>query len=280
MKTAEVIGSELASRVRGDVRVDLFNRIAFSTDASIYRLVPQCVVMARDEADVRAVVRYAAEHGIAVTARGAGSGLAGESLTTGIVLDTRRYMDAIVETAADGSWVRVQPGVVLDRLNAHLSKWGRKIGPDPSSGNRAVIGGVVANNATGAHSLQYGYIADHVRSLRAVTSDGTICTFGRQVTPDDSGPAERLAKACADLLNDKQDLIDKSQPATKRNRCGYTIQHVLDGPSVNMARLLTGSEGTLSVFTEITLETVAVPKAAGWCSLNSRRSRRCRRRCP
>lgn len=263
MKTAEVIGSELASLVNGDVRVDMFNRVAFSTDASIYRLVPLCVVMPRDEADVTAVVRYAAENGIAVAARGAGSGLAGESLTTGIVLDTRRYMDAIIETAADGSWVKVQPGVVLDKLNAHLSGWGRKIGPDPSSSNRAVIGGVVANNATGAHSLQYGYIADHIRSVRAVTSDGSVCAFGQQVAADESGPAGRLAKACMDLLKDRQELIETAQPATKRNRCGYTIQHVPDGASVNMARLLTGSEGTLAVFTEITLETVAVPEAAG-----------------
>jgi FAD/FMN-containing dehydrogenase/Fe-S oxidoreductase len=263
MKTAEVVSSELASRVKGDVRVDMFNRIAFSTDASIYRLVPLCVVMPRDESDVQAVVRYAGENGIPVTARGAGSGLAGESLTTGIVLDTRRYMDAIVDTAADGSWVKVQPGVVLDKLNAHLAKRGRKIGPDPSSSNRAVIGGIVANNATGAHSLQYGYIADHVRSLRTVTADGTICEFGSHVATNEDGPAGRLAKACRSLLQDKKDLIDKAQPATKRNRCGYTIQHVLDGAGVNMARLLTGSEGTLAVFTEITLATVEAPRAAG-----------------
>jgi len=263
MKTAETIGSELAGLIRGDVRVDVFSRTAFSTDASIYRLVPLCVVMPRDEADVSAVVRYAAENGICITARGAGSGLAGESLTTGIVLDTRRHMDAILETAQDGSWVKVQPGVVLDRLNAHLAKWGRKIGPDPSSSNRAVIGGVVANNATGAHSLQYGYIADHVTNLRAVTADGTVCEFGRQVRADENAMSGRLAKACLELLGDKQDLIDKAQPATKRNRCGYNIQNVVDGGGVNLARLLTGSEGTLAVFTEITLGTVAVPGAAG-----------------
>ncbi|MCE5187027.1 MAG: FAD-binding protein [Planctomycetaceae bacterium] len=257
MKTAQTIGSELSGRIKGSVQIDLFNRVAFSTDASIYRIVPQCVVSCADEEDVVAAVRYAAENSIPLAPRGAGSGLAGESLTSGIVLDMRRHMNAILETAHDGSWVRVQPGVVLDRLNTHLAAWGRKIGPDPSSGNRAVIGGVVANNATGAHSLQYGYIADHVRKLRAVMADGAVCQFGRHES------AAGYAGLCWNLLESKQDLITRSQPATKRNRCGYTIQNVIEGPRVNMARLLTGSEGTLAVFTEITLETVKVPAAAG-----------------
>ncbi|MHC4287769.1 MAG: FAD-binding oxidoreductase [Planctomycetota bacterium] len=171
-KTAEAIGVDLAGLVKGDVHVDIYNRAAFSTDASIYRIVPQCVAAPKDTADIVAVVKYAADNQIPIAPRGAGSGLAGESLTSGIVLDLRRLMDSIIETADDGSWVRVQPGVVLDTLNQHLSKWSRKIGPDPSSGNRAVMGGVVANNATGAHSLQYGYISGHIQSVRAVLADG------------------------------------------------------------------------------------------------------------
>jgi FAD/FMN-containing dehydrogenase/Fe-S oxidoreductase len=263
MKTAETIGRELALLIKGDVRVDVFNRAAFSTDASIYRIVPLCVVLPKDEADAAATVRYAAQNGIPIAPRGAGSGLAGESLTSGIVLDTRRYMDAILETAPDGSWVRVQPGVVLDKLNSHLARWGRKIGPDPSSSNRAVVGGVVGNNATGAHSLQYGYIADHVRCLRVILADGEVCVFNQDDTAGQKGPAGGYATACWTLLKDEQDLIEKAQPATQRNRCGYTLRHVVEDRCLNMARLLTGSEGTLGVFTEITLQTVPVPKAAG-----------------
>lgn len=139
--TAEAIGSELAALIKGDVRVDVFNRTAFSTDASIYRIVPLCVASPKDEADIAEVIRYAAMNSIPVAARGAGSGLAGESLTGGIVLDVRRYMDAILETAADGSWVRVQPGVVLDKLNAHLAKWGRKSGrTHPAATGRSSAG--------------------------------------------------------------------------------------------------------------------------------------------
>ena len=261
--TAEAIGADLAGLVRGDVHVDIYSRAAFSTDASIYRILPQCVVAPKDAADIVAVVKYAADNQIAIAPRGAGSGLAGESLTSGIVLDVRRYMDSILETADDGSWVRVQPGVVLDALNLHLSKWGRKIGPDPSSGNRAVMGGVVANNATGAHSLQYGYISEHIQSIRAVLADGTCAELTETVAAGTEGREGQLAQACLELLGNQQELIEKAQPATKRNRCGYSIQQIVSDGHLNLAKLMASSEGTLAVFSEITLRTVPLPKAKG-----------------
>lgn len=264
MKTAETIGAELAGLVKGTVRIDMCTRTAFSTDASIYRILPQCVVSPKDEQDIIAVVSYAAANQIPMAPRGAGSGLAGESLTSGIVLDCRRFMNAVLDTAPDGSWVRVQPGVILDVLNMHLAAFGRKIGPDPSSSNRAVIGGVVANNATGAHSLQYGYIADYVDSVRVILADGTPVTLTSCIFPESApAPVAKLASACAALLGPNGRLIEKAQPATKRNRCGYTLVNVVQDKTVNLARLMVGSEGTLGVFTEITLRTVAVPAAVG-----------------
>ena len=262
-KTAETIGAELAALVKGQVHIDVYNRVAFSTDASIYRILPQCIVAPNDAADIAAIVNYAKDNSIPVAPRGAGSGLAGESLTGGIVIDVRRNMNRILQTAPDGSWVRVQPGVVLDVLNAHLAKWGRKIGPDPSSGNRAVIGGVVANNATGAHSLQYGYIAEYVQSVRCVLADGTMADFVNDTKSGDVDTAAGLAQRCFDLLADKQDIIEKAQPKTKRNRCGYSIQNIIHDNSVDLAKLMAGSEGTLAVFTEITLRTVPIPEAKG-----------------
>ena len=259
MKSTETIGAELAKLVKGDVHIDVYNRTAFSTDASIYRIVPQCVVSVKDAVDIVAVVNYARDNEIPLAPRGAGSGLAGESLTSGIVIDVRRHVNKILQTAPDGSWVRVQPGVVLDTLNTHLARWGRKIGPDPSSGNRAVMGGVVANNATGAHSLQYGYIAEHVQSVNVVLTDGTCTEFVNDTNPDDSA----IAKVCYDLLVDNQQLIKEAQPKTKRNRCGYTIQNILHDGTIDLARLMAGSEGTLAVFAEITLRTVPTPGAKG-----------------
>jgi FAD/FMN-containing dehydrogenase/Fe-S oxidoreductase len=264
MKNAETIGAELAKLVRGEVRVDIYTRTAFSTDASIYRILPQCVVSPNDEQDVVAVVRYAATHQIPIAPRGAGSGVAGESLTGGIVLDCRRFMKAVLQTAPDGSWICVQPGIVLDALNDHLAAYGRKIGPDPSSSNRAVVGGVVANNATGAHSLQYGYIGEYVESVRVVLADGIAVTLTNDVSVD-AAPVlvAKLAAACIDLLGPNERLIEKAQPATRRNRCGYTIQKVVHDRKADLARLMVGSEGTLGVFTEMTLRTVPVPKAKG-----------------
>jgi FAD/FMN-containing dehydrogenase/Fe-S oxidoreductase len=262
-KSAETIGAELARLVAGPVHIDVYNRVAFSTDASIYRILPQCVVSPNDAADVAAVVNYARQNNIPVAPRGAGSGLAGESLTAGIVIDVRRHMNRILQTAPDGSWVRVQPGVVLDELNAHLARWGRKIGPDPSSANRAVLGGVVANNATGAHSLQYGYIADYVQSLNCILADGSPAELVNNTQPGETDAAAQLARRCDDLLADKQALIEAAQPKTKRNRCGYSIRGIIHDGTVDLARLMAGSEGTLAVFTDITLRTVPVPKAKG-----------------
>lgn len=260
MKTAETIGSELSARVKGAVHVDIYHRVAFSTDASIYRILPECVVEPQDADDIVTVVQYAAANNIPLAPRGAGSGVAGESLAAGIVIDVRSRMNKILQTAPDGSWVRVQPGVVLDTLNAHLANWQRTIGPDPSSGNRAVLGGVVANNATGAHSLQYGYIADYVQSLHAVLADGRRVEFVNDTPPGDSDTAAELAGRCLDLLAGKAQLIADAQPATQRNRCGYTLKNIVHDGVADLARLMVGSEGTLAVFTDITLRTVPIPK--------------------
>ncbi|MGE5293987.1 MAG: FAD-binding oxidoreductase, partial [Solirubrobacterales bacterium] len=165
-KEPSQIGAELAKLVRGDVFADVIHRVAYSTDASSYRIVPQCVVAPRDVQDVVAVVQYARDLGLPVAPRGAGSGVAGESLCGGIVLDMTRYMKGI--SGIGGELVTCEPGVVLDDLNKRLAQIGRKFGPDPSSGNRATIGGVVGNNATGAHSLQYGHTSAHVEAVQAV----------------------------------------------------------------------------------------------------------------
>ncbi len=260
-RTTEQIGADLSGLVKGDVRVDIFSRIAFSTDASIYQIMPQCVVSPVNTADVAAVVRYAADHGIAVVGRGAGSGLAGEALCDGIVLDMMRHMNRVLSIEEDGSRVTVEPGVVLDDLNNMLAKYGKKIGPDPSSGNRAVIGGIVGNNSTGAHSLEYGFIADFVEAVEVVLADGSVVELTNDVDPQElDDPCYRqLAQACVDVLAGKEQIIAAAQPKTKRNRCGYNIVGACHDGRIDLARLVAGSEGTLAVYTRLTLRTVDVP---------------------
>jgi FAD/FMN-containing dehydrogenase/Fe-S oxidoreductase len=262
-KKPEQIGAELAQLVGGDVSVDIFSRVSFSTDASIFQILPVCVVEPRMVEDVAATVKYAHENNIPVAGRGAGSGVAGESLTAGIVINTSRYMKEIMGVERDGQVVVCQPGVVLDDLNNYLARFGRKIGPDPSSGNRAVIGGIVANNATGAHSLRYGYIAEYVERVEVVLADGSIAEFTNNVDParakNDS--VKRTAKGCLALLDGKEDVIARAMPQTRRNRCGYNIAGICHDGKVDLAKLLAGSEGTLGIFTKVALRTVDVPGA-------------------
>ncbi len=257
----EQIASDLVKAIRGDVFIDILHRAAFSTDASIYRIVPQCIVMPRDAADVAAIAKYDTAKRIPLAARGAGSGVAGESLCSGIVLDMMRYMNKIVSVEGGGASVVCEPGVVLDDLNKCLAGYGRKIGPDPSSSNRATVGGCVANNATGAHSLQYGYIGDYVESIEAVLADGSVVEFANDLDPnkvkDDRAAA--IARECLELISKNEAIIANAQPKSRRNRSGYNIAGVCHNGRIDLAKLLTGSEGTLAIFTKIKLRTVSLP---------------------
>ncbi len=263
MLPPDKIADDLASCVRGEVLADMLHRAAFSTDASIYSIVPACVVAPRDADDVAGVVRYASANGIPVVARGAGSGVAGESLCAGIVLDMTRHMNRIVEVCDEGAAIVCEPGAVLDDVNRVLSGYDRKIGPDPSTSNRATIGGCVANNSTGAHSLEYGYIGDYVESVDAVLADGTAVTFSNDCDPaevaDDN--VKSIARRCLALLTEKQQVIKQALPPASRNRSGYNVAGICRDGRIDMARLTAGSEGTLAVFTKIRLRTVKVPAA-------------------
>lgn len=268
-KGPEQIAADLAKEVRGDVFADILHRAAYSTDASIYRIVPQCVVAPRDAGDVAAVVKYAAEEGIPVVARGAGSGLAGESLGAGIVLDMTRYMNTIIGVEANGEKVMCEPGVVLDDLNQYLAPYDRKIGPDPSSANWAVVGACVANNSTGSHSLQYGYMGDYVEKVEVVLVTGDIVEFKNDFDPEQSDDLKvtAIAKKCLSVLSDSETIIEKALPESKRNRCGYNIAGICHDGKIDLARMMAGSEGTLAILTKVTLRTVPVPAAKGLLQL-------------
>ncbi len=268
-KAPQQLAAELAGMIRGDVFGDIIHRVAFSTDASSYRIVPQCVVAPRDVRDIVTVVQYAAREGLAVAPRGAGSGLAGESLCDGIVLDTPRHMNRILELGDKAETVTCEAGVVLDELNRRLAEHGRKIGPDPSSANRATVGGCVANNSTGSHSLQYGHIGRFVERIEAVLADGSVVEFTNAVdtqhqTDDRVGA---LAQQCWSLLTENEAAIEEALPESKRNRSGYNIAGVCHDGRIDLARLLASSEGTLAIFTKITLRTVPLPRVKGLLQL-------------
>src|ERR671931_2683935 len=164
----------LAAAVTGEVRFDRLSRALYSTDASVYQVVPLGVVLPRPEADVVAVVDACRRFRVPLTARGGGTSQAGQAIGPGLVLDCSKYLNRVREVNAAARWARVQPGCVLDDLNLQLKPHGLQFAPDISTSNRATIGGMVANNASGTHSVIHGKTIDHVLELTVLLADGSI----------------------------------------------------------------------------------------------------------
>jgi len=258
----ERIHDDLKGVVRGGLLFDDLTRALFSTDASPFQITPLGVVQPADEDDVRAVVRYAREHQVPLVARGAGTGVAGESLGPGLVLDLSRHLRRIVAVGSDT--VTVQPGVVLRALRAELAKVGRRLGPEPGHAE-CTLGGMVATNASGGRALRFGYTRDHVERLRVVLDTGDVAEAARHprwpaAVP--GGARDRLddiVAALFALLDEHADAIRQHRPRTVWNRCGYLLHDVLHRGELDLARLLVGTEGTLAVTTEATFRTVPLP---------------------
>ncbi len=255
------IARNLRQLIAGEVLDDPVNRALYSTDASIYQIVPACVVLPRSKEDVAATVAYAAQELIPVVARGGGTGLAGESLCSGIVIDFSRYLNRIGHVDEAVGMVTCQPGVIFERLNNHLARSGWLFGPDPSSGISATIGGIIANNATGSHSLKYGYADQWIDRLEVVLANGQLVEFTAQALdlarPDPNG---QLAPAVRHIVEQNRQLIDRHMPRSQRNRSGYALDKVVQDGQIHLGRLIAGSEGTLAVITEVSLRLAPLPK--------------------
>ena len=251
---------DLKGLVRGELLFDDLSRTLYSTDASLFEVRPAGVMVPRDEEDVQALVKYAGEHQVPLIARGAGTGVAGEALGEGLVLDLSKHFRSVLEVGGDT--VRVQPGVVLRDLARELAKVGRRFAPDPAHGD-CTVGGMLANNASGARAYLHGYTRDHVVSLRAVLDSGDAVEAGRRSRwPEAEVPQGRLddiVSATVTLLEQHADLIRRHRPKARFDRCGYLLHDVLGPGELDLPRLLVGSEGTLAIFTEATLRTIPLP---------------------
>ena len=168
----------LGRETTAEVLLDEGSRWLYATDASLYQIEPIGVVVPRTGDDLAAAIRIASEEGVPIVPRGAATSLSGQTIGAGLILDTSKYLNRIGIVDRDRMTVRVEPGVVLDRLNAHLRPLGLMFGPDVSTGDRATLGGMIGNNSAGARSLKYGKTVDHVRSLDVVLDDGTRATLG------------------------------------------------------------------------------------------------------
>jgi FAD/FMN-containing dehydrogenase/Fe-S oxidoreductase len=269
--------NHVQKRVAGELRTDAYSRLLYSTDASIYQVMPYAVLIPKTMEDVHAAMELAGQYHVPILPRASGSSLAGQAVNEALVIDVTRYLDHILEVNREEHWVRVQPGVVLDELNLYLKPMGLKFGPDPASSERAAMGGVVANNSTGAHSILYGMTADHVLETNVILSDGSRTLFG----PVENGELEtyqrrnglegEIYRRMRELTQANSAVIRAGTPRHWRRSGGYNLDRFVEGPSFNyprdarfnLAKLMCGSEGTLAFMTDIKLNLVPLPAQTG-----------------
>jgi FAD/FMN-containing dehydrogenase/Fe-S oxidoreductase len=259
------------------VKADFPTLTAYAVDASMYRIVPRAVVLVESDDDIAATVRYAVTRGIPLTPRAAGTNLTGSAIGSGIILDVSR-LNRILEVNREEKWARVQPGIILAELNKQLGRHGLMFGPDPSSGDMCKLGGMLANNSSGPHTLRYGAVKENVHRLRLCLTSGTWLDAKSYGLEDPT--FERLLStipALRDifvLVQSHADLIRSKKPTVSKNSCGYNLFGLADGLAdgrFDLPKLLVGSEGTLGVMSEATLKLVDKPKAALTALIHFRR---------
>ena len=271
---ARDLAAELERRVSGEVRLDDFSRTLYSTDASIYQMKPVGVVTPRNVDDVVAVVEFANREGIPVLPRGAGTSLSGQTVNHAIVLDFSRHLNRLLEVNAEERWARVEPGIVLSGLNRQVAGRRLHFAPDPSTANRATVGGGIGNNSCGTHSVLFGKTLDQVIELDTVLSDGTRARLGplshNQLESRLSAPGllGRVYRETSRLAESNRAEIEARYPRIMRRVSGYNLDEFLDPDPFNLAHMVVGSEGTLCTITEAKVKLEPLPDATAVAALH------------
>jgi FAD/FMN-containing dehydrogenase/Fe-S oxidoreductase len=261
---------DLQQAVKSQFKSDPLTRQLYSTDASCYQVVPAGVLIPRDVDDVIAAIEIANHHQVPLVPRGAGTSLSGQSIGPGLIIDHSRYIDRILEINPEESWVKVESGQVLGKLNFALAFHGLMVGPDPASSAMATIGGITGNNSSGMHSIKYGKVSDHIREVEVILVDGSQVIFGPRTPAEIKSLAQRstfegkLYREIPELIEQYQDDIATGYPKTWRNVAGYNLNYLLAdqkaGRPFNLAPLIVGSEGTLANIINVTLNLVPRPQ--------------------
>ncbi len=261
------------------IYTDSLHKIAYATDASVYREIPYGVAYPETEEDIRSLMDMARQKGIDLIPRAAGTSIAGQVVGSGIVVDISKHWNKIIEINAEERWARVQPGVVRDELNQALKPYGLFFSPETSTSNRCCIGGMFGNNSCGTHSLVYGSTRHHVIAAKGILTDGSVEEFKNYRIEELEGRfggefwkkekhESLIERIYAQLINFALDektakLIADNYPDKELNRrsCGYAIDEVIETlPTINLCKLLAGSEGTLAFITEITVSLDPLPQ--------------------
>ena len=278
-RTSDLL-EDLSREMQGQLDWTSLGRTLYATDASAYQETPLAVAFPETDRDLETLIRIANQHRIGLIPRTAGTSLAGQVVGSGIVVDVSRHWTQILEVNPDERWVRVQPGVIRDELNMALAEHGLMFGPETSTANRAMVGGMVGNNSCGSNSVVYGSTREHTISATGFLSDGTKVTFA-DITAEE---IEQKITANPDALESKiyRDVIailspeetqqrirsEFPKPEVQRRNTGYAIDLLLDSEPLgdsktpfNFCKLLAGSEGTLFFATEIKLNCIPLPPA-------------------
>ncbi len=268
----EVLNQQLS----GELKFDNLYKSVYATDASVYRMLPLAVAYPKHSDDIKKLIRFAKAHNTSLIPRTAGTSLAGQCVGNGIVVDVSKYFTKIIEVDEKNQTVTVQPGVVRDQLNNYLKPFGLFFGPNTSTSNRCMIGGMVGNNSSGTTSIQYGVTRDKVLELQTILSDGSEAVFGHisseefsKKMEEDSLEGHIYKTVHAELLPEtvQKNIIDNfPKPEIHRRNTGYAIDELINSEvfsesteSFNMCKLLSGSEGTLAFTTQITLKLDKLP---------------------
>lgn len=266
MKSLE---EELKESLEGEVKFDQVTRSVYSVDASIFEVEPLGIVIPKNQRDLQAAVEIAFAYDIPMTVRGAATGITGGCLGRGLILDLSKYMTRILEIDLTQGYALCEPGVIQDELNRQLFSHGYRLGPDTSTGNRATLGGMLANNAAGARSLRYGTMSDHVLAVDLLLADGQTLSFSN-VTEKEweakcllAGTEGNIYRTLLKIKHEDADEIRLRFPSIPRRVSGYALDALVKQLPFNVSQLLAGSEGTLGIATKIKMGIVQRPKALG-----------------
>ncbi|MEQ6121700.1 FAD-linked oxidase C-terminal domain-containing protein [Reichenbachiella sp. MALMAid0571] len=269
--------TELQSSLDGELFFDETMRKLYATDASAYREMPLAVAMPKNESDIKLLIAFAHKNATSLIPRTAGTSLAGQVVGGGIIVDVSKHFCEVLEVNESENWARVQPGVIRDDLNRYLKNYNRYFGPETSTANRAMIGGMVGNNSCGSNSVVYGSTRDHLLEVKGFLSDGTYTTFKSMSGEEflaamhsDSELEASIYKAINEMLSSSQNVENIKRefpkPSIERRNTGYAIDMLAinkpfnpEGEDFNFCKLIAGSEGTLMFITEIKLNTIPLP---------------------
>ena len=271
MPNTNLFIADLIAAVEGQVLTDPVSLGLYATDASLYQITPLAVVTPLNESDVIKSVAIAHDHNVSIIPRGGGTGLAGQTIGHGLIIDFSKHLNQIIEINPEEKWVKVQPGMARDNLNDTLRKYDLHFAPDPATSSRANIGGMLGNNSSGTKSILYGKTVDHILELKVLLSDGTILHLQPnsadeyQQKCDQQDREGDIYRTVQQLIHTHRDEIEARFPKVMRRVGGYNLDEFIHTDEWNLCKLIVGSEGTLGLILEAKINLEPLPACKSVC---------------